>query len=1118
MCEGPISGFVLKQGAFGTDALCSVFYDEVQVRNVDGSYNFNVSGQGYFFDYRLGTPTQTAIVGFDRIENIIPISANNRVANPPVGAGLTKYVVAGFNTATYPDANAVKITLRIPSLLTADSAGNVNGYEIQVAIDISLNNGAWAEQEIVTIRGKCTSPYIKERTYVLPKGGTPSDFYSYKVRVRRVSRNILSTKTSNEIYVDAISVISTNSFRYPNSVVAATEISSDQFSAIPVRAFEVMGLLLNVPDGYVPTTYHADGTITAAQYPSNWNGTWNSTRRWSDNPAWIFFDLVTNVRYGLGAFIPSGYVDKWSLYEIAQYCDELVDDGDGGQEPRFRCNVVIADREDAYQVLQNLVSVFRGMAYWGNGRVFTSQTSDKNPLFNYTNANVVDGQFTYADTSTNVRSTVAMVKWRDPENAYREAVEYREDNEGLARYGYNTKEISAFGCTSRGQAGRIGEWIIQSERLLTETITFRVGLDGLYIRPGDVFNVYDNFRNNSNQGGRITRFNALRNEIHLDRYIDLNASVANTISCVIPTASDLTGVTDVVNANLIHPEQIETKQILGWSGLSGEYTIVTTNTPFSAELFQGSVFVISYTGTGTVFQKASQYKCLATSEPEPGIVEILGLQYHTGINNAAESNYTTVTNPVNPGDNSAISPVTSLTAQIVDGIRSNNTYFRYIKLDWTDTVSTNLSYYIVSGKPFGGSFGIAGTPVPPTFQYTPTVTGEHQFVVIAKSYGGVESTPETVNITIPSTSPVGEPPFHSGIQLIEDYDPAYTDGNGEYTGYQGTTPTVKWTLLYPDGLLHTGNQFITGYKVYIERPSDNFQFYGPKVLEGIENTSFEAPANLFNTGMSGNPIRRVHFYIQSMDEFGNNSHGSTIDIDNPAPRAPFDSGFFAQRGGLNYSIAPNEMDQDISGVYLWYNETGAFVPKFTSPNLKTTNLAGFVTNQQTGLYYVWFSLIDYFGTGGCPIYGPVAVQPNIYITSGEATQMDTLLSGTLSSGRTDVWTFALSDELSPIETGMNVFTYHAPCDAYLYKLRASVGVTGAGTPITLDLRQSGTSLLSTSLTIDPLEETSLTAASSYVISNPIIAANAKLSINMTTVSTGACGLKVTLYVRRNNDI
>lgn len=1129
LCEGQISGFALKSGAYGSDPLCSTYYDEVPVRNLDGSYNFNISGQGYSFDYTLGTQSQGVVGNFTKVENVIPIGSN-RVAKPPAGAGLTKYVVANFTTATYPDADSVKVTVRVPSLLSAKDNGDVNGYEIKYAVDISLNNGPFNQMAEETIRGKCTSPYLKEAIYVLPKTTPASSYYSYRVRVRRTTDNILSTKTQNELYVDSITVLSNNSFNYPNSVLVSAEMSAEQFGAIPYRSYEIQGLLINVPKDYVPTTYNPNGTITAAQYPAVWDGTWNSTKRWTDNPAWVFFDLVTNSRYGLGQYIQSGSIDKWALYEISQYCDELVDDGDGGQEPRFTCNVVISERQDAYNLLQNLVSVFRGMMYWGNGRVFTTQTNDKQPIFNYTNANVIDGKFTYADTATNTRSTVAMVKWSDPDNLYREAVEYIEDRDGIAQYGYLTKEITAFACTSKGQAYRIGNWVLQSERLLTETVTFQVGLDGLFVRPGDVFNIYDNYRNNAQQGGRVAKFNSARDTITLDRNINLDDALTYSLTCAVPAATDFTGITSSSNIDLIHPSQVESRQVMTWA--SGENAVLTVDSAFSANLYAGSVYILSASGDGTVFQKSIPYKCLATSEPSAGIVEILGLQYNTGISNNSEISYSTISNPVNEGDSTPISPPSSLTTQVITGLYSNNLYFRYIQLDWTDTPSTNLAYYVVSGKAFGEtSYSVAGKPVAPTYNYSVSTTGLHDFIVLARSKGGVDSTLLTTSLTIPDTNPLANgsnPPTLSGVIITANGDDSYIDSYGYTTGYNYTNPTISWE--FPDadnGNPVAGIEFVTGYHLYVQRPSDSFNYLGGAGYINLPNSNtkgYAFPANFFVTGLNSGPQRCIRAFIQVRDQFNTASNGGAIDMNNPAPRAPQASGFYGQRGGLSYSIVPQDIDNDISGAYLWINSSPSFTPLFSAPTLKTTNLAGLAATSLTQTYYTWFSLIDNFGTGGCTIWGPVQVDPVITITSGETLYMVSgasgvlnakinYISGFLYSGQKEMWSFAVSDEESPLQAGTNKIKFRAPYDATITNVRASLSTAGASTT-TFDINNNGTSILSTKLTIDGSETTSVTAAVPVVISNSLVTSDDEFSVDFDTVGGASAGAKINIYVTR----
>ncbi len=518
--EGPSPVFWPYSGTSGNSPLCAIYFDGVPLVNGDGSPNYNLSGQGFNFNFTSGTSGQFPMSGFEKVEALVPLPLNTRVTNPPpnaafpnTNAGYPKNVVASFNTTMYPDAEGIKVTIRFPAVYTVDSNnGNTNGFDITWAVDISLNNGPFVNVDTrklsqVAPSPKCTSAYLNTQIYTLPKPSTPTDFYEWKVLVRRVSQNVLSVNTQNDMYVDSMAVVSSNQYSYPMSALAGIELSADQFAGIPTRAYDVKGIEVLVPDGYTPTQYNVDGTITPAVYPGIWTGGL-STRQWTDNPAWIFYDLVTNKRYGLGRYIRPEWLDKWTLYQIAQFCDTMVDDGSGtgSTEPQFTCNVAIQQAQDAYTLLNNLVSVFRGLLYWANGRIFPVGGETRAPVFNFSNSNVVNGFFTYSDTPRNTRSTVCVVKWNDPTNLFRSTPERVEDTAGIARFGYVEKDITAFATTSRGQAIRAANWVLTVEQLLTETISFQTDVEGLYLRPGDVFNVYDNFRNNQQQGGRILDF------------------------------------------------------------------------------------------------------------------------------------------------------------------------------------------------------------------------------------------------------------------------------------------------------------------------------------------------------------------------------------------------------------------------------------------------------------------------------------------------------------------------------------------------------------------------------------------------------------------------------------
>lgn len=981
VAEGTISGFARKSGIFGNDPLVSTYYDDIPVRNLDGSYNFNVSGQGYSFSHTLGTPNQSAITNFERVENLIPLSSNTRLANPPINGGEYKTVNASINTNIYPDADSIRITIRVPALFTTDNNGNTNGYEMKYAIDVALNNGPFVQQDEVTIRGKCTSAYLKSTSYLLPKTTPASSFYEWKIRVRRTTQNILSSRTANELFVDSISVISSSQYSYPNTALVGTEISFDQFSSLPTRAYEIEGLLVSVPAGYTPTTYNNNGTITVASYPTVWNGTFAASKRWTDNPAWVFYDLITNKRYGLGNYIQADLIDKWTLYEIAQYCDALVSDGEGGLEPRFTCNVIIQERQDAYQLLLNLVSVFRGMMYWGNGRIFATQTDDKSPIFNFTNANVIGGNFNYADSAGNVRSTVALVKFTDPSNLYRDATIYIEDREGIVRYGYVTKEVTAFACTSKGQAYRVGNWILTTERLLTETVSFQAGLEGIYIRPGDVFNVYDNFRNNVQQGGRVIDINAARTSLTLDRPVNLEIGNTYSLTAVIPkfnfeSTGELTGSNQI---QFIRNSQVEPRQVTTPAG-SGQ-TFITVSNAYSTGLYPGSIWILSASGTnGNVFQRSSPYKCISAGEAQPGVIEILGLQYNTGINGITEGSYTVISNPVNSGDNSPIDPATNLVIQPVTGLLSDNSFFSYLALSWSGTASTNLSSYRVSGQRFGGSWSnFANTPTTGV-NFNTSVTGQHNFKVIAVSQGGIFSSELSNSYTVSSANPLGNPPNLSGLQISANFDEGYNSISG-YTGYYETTPTFTWTIPTDGSNDVAQAQFISGYNFRLLRHTDNVNLLvSPISLAGLTNTSFRLPKNLLITGMVGGAQRLFKAYVEVVDIYGNTRSGASLVVNNTAPSPPIGSGFTPIFGGLNYTVNPQALDTDISGIFLWYNTGSSFVPQFSNANFTSANLAGFSSNNLTGAYFVWYALGDTFGFTGSQIYGPVSVQTTAALT------------------------------------------------------------------------------------------------------------------------------------------
>jgi predicted phage tail protein len=1020
LCEGQIKGFVVKSGVSGASPLASTYFDNVTVINTDGSTNFNTSGQGFSFGYTLGTPTQVLPDPFGKVETLVPLSYNTRVAYPPDGAGPKKDVIVSFNTDQYPDADSIRITLRVPSLMTtnndskSDKYGDTDGYNIVAKVEISLNGGPFAVpiqygQGIFSIIGKCASPYLYDINMVLPKTYPASSRYDWKVRISRVSRNIISLSTQNELFVEAVSIISSNSFRYPNTVVVCQSLSAEQFATFPSRAYEVDGLLLKVPSGYTPTVYNVDGTITAATYPTVWDGTWSSStgellrngmfslpapsdwstgpnvfsfttetanpppgetqyakviangssswildpyqpsfsasiitgnkytvtgwyktsskegnlevriksddpsfelvsatdwtyfeqevtagngswlswrwiigrntvagtdvlylaglsvknvnggRVWSNNPAWVFYDLITNKRYGLGRYVQEANIDKWTLYKIAQYCDELVDDGKGGLEPRFTFNAAIQTRIDAYQLLQNFVSVFQGMIYWASDRIITSQVRDTRETQIFTNADVIDGKFSYSDTAKNTRSTVIKVKYMNPDNFYKEAVEIIEDIDGIARYGYVEKEITAFACTSRGQAIRMANWVLLTERYMTETVTFQVGLEGIWTAPGDIFSLYDNFRKNSQQGGRVMAFDTNRTAITLDRQVYLRSGYNYQLSATVPKASyDLDQITGSDQIDFIRNSQVETRSVTTPAGYA---TTLGMDSGFSTGIYPGSIWLLSATGTNNVLAFAQKYRCLATSEPSRGIVEVLGVEWNTGINYRVDTGYNILPNPINSGDGSGIAPPTNLTISLVTGAYASNNVYTYLGLNWNHSPSSNRSNYEISGRREPSGYQLLNVAPDNSYNYNIFNSGVYDFSIRAVSAGGQFSTPMTGQYIVASNNPFGQPPALSSISVISGQDKRLGS-----VGYFGNTFTVSWTLPTGQfGLDAPETNYISGYIFHAMDPSTSTDLMPPVYLTGVNNNQYTLTWAQINSFTGIGATRSIKTYVQTFD-------------------------------------------------------------------------------------------------------------------------------------------------------------------------------------------------------------------------------------------------------------
>ncbi|KVD50324.1 host specificity protein [Burkholderia sp. ABCPW 11] len=461
--EGPIVGLV--------KGMQSVFLDGTPIQNSDGSVNF----QNYSVDVRTGTLDQEFMPGFPAVER-----------ESAVGVPLTSdapWVRQVQNT----QLSAARIRFGLPALQKSDPATGVFGYRVEYAIDLSIDGGSYAQVLSSAFDGKTTSLYERSHRIELPRATT-----GWLVRVRRITPNAHSSLIADTVNIEAITEVIDRKLRYPMTALVGMTFDARSFSQVPVRSYHVRGLIVRVPSNYDPET---------RTYSGAWDGTFKPA--WTNNPAWIFYDLLLNDRYGLGKTVDASMIDKWGLYEIARYCDVMVSDGRGGVEPRFTCNCVIQSAADAYKVLQDIASVFRGISYWGPGAVVASADMPSDPVYVYTAANVIDGAFRYVGSERKTRYTVALVSYNDPSNQYKQAVEYVPDDDGIARYGVIKTQVTAFGCTSQAQAHRLGRWLLLTSRYESGTVSFKVGMDGVLVGPGQVIAIADPRKAGRRIGGRI---------------------------------------------------------------------------------------------------------------------------------------------------------------------------------------------------------------------------------------------------------------------------------------------------------------------------------------------------------------------------------------------------------------------------------------------------------------------------------------------------------------------------------------------------------------------------------------------------------------------------------------
>lgn len=462
--EGPIAGPVDQEH------MSSFMLNKTPITDASGNVNVN----GISVAWRPGSETQQPINGFSAIEATTIVNTEVTYDTPLV------------RTITDQDVTRVRFNVGVTGLVEQDTKGNQKNTSVTLVLESRTGASGWVIEKTVTITGKISGEYLEAHLIDAP------DIKPFDIRVRRITPDSSSDLLSNGTTWNSYSEITDDNLSYPFSAIAGAVIDRDQYTDTPSRTYHLRGLIVSVPDNYDPIT---------RTYSGLWLGGFKQA--WTNNPAWLFRELAKNTRFGLAK--RAGYidVDDGALYVLSQYCDQLVDDGYGGKEPRMTLNAYITEQASARDILDKIASMFRGIALWDGVRLSVMLDAPQDPIATITNANVVDGNFKRSSVKRSEKYNAVVVSWTDPDNGWEQVKEYVSDDDMIARGNYNETTLEAFGCTSRGQAWRAGKWLLETAKRESSRLTFQMARDAIHFTPGDIVEIMDNNYAGARLGGRI---------------------------------------------------------------------------------------------------------------------------------------------------------------------------------------------------------------------------------------------------------------------------------------------------------------------------------------------------------------------------------------------------------------------------------------------------------------------------------------------------------------------------------------------------------------------------------------------------------------------------------------
>lgn len=888
---------VISEGECGglVDGAKSIFYDQTPILNANGQANFD----GVRWAQRLGTPSQPYVPGFPGAESEIGVGVEVRNADGPVQRSMQ-------NT----NVDAARVTIRLTGLYKQNRKnGDIKGLNVKIAIDVAPEAGGWTNVVTDNISGKTMNAY--ERAYRV-ESPDPTGFW--QVRVRRITgdRND-SNKVDNTFFSRFTEIIDVKE-SYDNTALVASAVDSESTGQrIPKRSFLWDGIKCRVPDNYNPDT---------STYSGAWGGSFAVNRQVTDDPAWIIYEILTNERWGLGEWIDENQIDKWSFFDTSVYNNESVDDGDGGQEPRYRFANVINRREDPFKLVQAIASTCRANLFTSGGLIKLVQDRPGDIVKYITNEDVEDGFFDYKSSSIASRTTAVNITFNDENDNYLPSTVTEEDTDGINRYGYNPQDMVAYGAFTEGQARRTGKWLLYNNLNSTEIVTFRAGLNHADLEPGEIVGVMDKDYAGVEWGGRAV--GGTTTTIDLDKEIEITTTDPHVIHIL--GADGQTWY-----------ERTVTNGVGSYTTLNLSSALPAPPTPFHTWVIEGSI-------------SARQFKVLSIREVEVAKFEITAVQHNPDKYAIVEQGVTKTVNPFSTIVGDSIDPVTNITFTIEQSVTNTGSQANNLRIEWDAPADENIKGYLLKWRRDEQQYSQGQWVQQNEFIIENPRLGDYDVQIWAYNIKNVQSPVAEGSTTLDDTGVTTLlPPTNINVFHIDGATGDIVLTGGNFTG-------PSFSILWDDP-----NDNVAGDATTLDYLIETVDATFTKVRNSYRTTErkfiypFEQNENDY-----GEASRNVYLKIYIRDTLGRLTNATTATISNPAPPVPQSVNVSA--GFENVYIRTVPSATDAWGFLVWIKTTQGVTPTLDNIDLETTSTTAMdVAAATETTYYVRVAHYDRFG-------------------------------------------------------------------------------------------------------------------------------------------------------------